>query len=169
MSTRAAVRFFLALAAGVVVALGGVIFTGQRDVSPTMYPQEEAARVAQVIDGDTIILADGRTVRYIGIDTPETGKRYGRRECYADEATARNRELVAQRTVRLVRDVSDTDRYGRLLRYVYVGDDLINEVLVREGYARVVRYAPDTALHAVLLRAERAARGADRGLWGACE
>jgi endonuclease YncB( thermonuclease family) len=88
------------------------------------------ALVSRVIDGDTVELGDGSRVRYIGMDTPETAG-----DCYNREATARNIELVLNRVVQLEKDVSETDQYGRLLRYVYVDGVMVNEVLVREGYA----------------------------------
>lgn len=80
------------------------------------------ALVAEVVDGDTIkISLDGqvRTLRYIGIDTPETIHPTKGTECYGPDAKAKNKELVGDKTVRLEKDVSRTDRYGRLLRYVY--------------------------------------------------
>ncbi len=129
----------------------------------------ERARVRHVIDGDTIVLADGRVVRYIGIDTPETGTGYtAHRECYARQATERNRELVEGKVVRMVRDVSQTDRYGRLLRYVYVGDVFVNDVLVREGYAVARRYPPDIRYSKELEAAQREAQRHRRGIHGAC-
>jgi endonuclease YncB( thermonuclease family) len=76
----------------------------------------------------------------VGVNTPE------RDEPCSAEATAANAALVQGQSVRLVRDVSETDRYGRLLRYVYVGDRLVNAELVAQGYAEVVSYPPDTAL-----------------------
>src|SRR5690606_18046200 len=77
----------------------------------------EAAVVASVTDGDTVVLADGRRLRYIGIDTPETTG-----ECYASEASARNAELVLGKTVYFEKDVSEFDPFERLLRYVYLAD-----------------------------------------------
>lgn len=103
----------------------------------------ETAVVTQVIDGDTInVLLDGRStrVRYIGIDTPE------RDEACFDEATTANAAWVEGQTVRLVQDVSNTDRYDRLLRYVYVDEVLVNAELVAGGWAESKRYLPDDAL-----------------------
>ncbi len=100
----------------------------------------EEARVLRVIDGDTIdveINGERQRVRYIGMNTPE------RNEPCFDEATVANVELVQGKSVMLVKDVSDTDRYDRLLRYVYVGDTFVNEELVRQGYAEAVLYRPD--------------------------
>lgn len=100
----------------------------------------ELGIVVNVIDGDTIdVLIDGREVRvrYVGVNTPERDE-----PCYA-EATQFNADLVADQTVRLERDSSDTDRFNRLLRYIYVGDTFVNAELVRAGYAEAVLYEPD--------------------------
>ncbi len=128
----------------------------------------EMAAVKRVVDGDTIELTDGRTLRYIGIDTPESKKPNTSVQCFALAASARNKELVEGKTVRLVNDVSETDRYKRLLRYVYVDDQLVNEVLVREGYAFARSYPPDIALQEQLRAAETKAREESKGLWGSC-
>ena len=130
----------------------------------------EQAVVARVVDGDTIVLEDGRKVRYIGIDTPETKHPSKPVGCYGQEAAAFNKQLVDGQTVRLEKDISETDRYGRLLRYVYVGETMINETLVREGYARASTYPPDVKYQTLFQAAQTQARGAKRGLWGAgCE
>lgn len=143
-------------------------------VAPTVparsgrFPQ---ATVERVIDGDTIIVSIGgrrERVRYIGIDAPEVASNGGRTECYGPEAVTRNKELVAGRVVELEKDQSETDRFGRLLRYVYVDDMMVNAELVRQGFARAVRYPPDTRHAELLERLEREARTARRGLWGRC-
>ncbi len=120
--------------------------------------------VAEVIDGDTIVLATGEHVRYIGINAPEPTNA----ECYAREATAKNAELVAGRPVRLEKDTRETDDYGRLLRYVYVDDLFVNGELVRLGYARARVYPPDVRYTDLLAELEREAQGNARGLWSAC-
>jgi len=112
---------------------------------------------------------DGReyTVRYIGIDTPETVRPNYPVEWMGPEASAANEALVAGRTVYLEKDVSETDRFGRLLRYVYLADGtMVNLELVRQGYAHASSYPPDVKHQALLNRAEREAREAGRGLWG---
>lgn len=126
----------------------------------------ETGQVVKVIDGDTIALADGRVIRYIGIDAPETSHPSRGRECFAAEATAKNRELVDGKTLRLERDVSETDRFDRPLRYVYVDTLFVNDALVREGYARAVTYPPDVKYADQFRAAEQEARAAGRGLWG---
>jgi micrococcal nuclease len=122
----------------------------------------DTARVAQVIDGDTIIIDTGQRVRYIGIDTPEV---YPNQEAYGIEAWQANRKLVEGKEVRLEPDVSDTDKYGRLLRYVYVNDILVNTELVRLGLAEAKAYPPDIKYQQLLEQLEREARQAGRGMW----
>ncbi len=119
------------------------------------------ALCVRVIDGDTIELLSGERVRYIGSHTPE--RRPG--EAWAEAATEANRELVEQKMVRLEPDVQERDRYGRLLAYVYVDGLLVNEELVRLGYARVSTYPPNVRHEATFLAAEREARASGRGLW----
>lgn len=128
-------------------------------------------KVTRVVDGDTIKFENGETVRYIGIDTPETVDPRRAVGCFGKEASDKNKELVLGKEVRLVKDVSETDTYKRLLRYVYVEDIFVNEYLVREGFARASSYPPDVR-HGDLFRdAEREAREAKRGLWadGVCD
>ncbi|MBN2472542.1 MAG: thermonuclease family protein [Anaerolineae bacterium] len=120
----------------------------------------EQAAVLNVIDGDTIdvrLNGERLRVRYIGVNTPERDE-----PCYAD-ATNANAALVEGRTVTLVKDVSETDPYGRLLRYIYVNGVFVNEALVREGWAERVYYPPDTAYADHFQRLENEARAAGRG------
>lgn len=133
--------------------------------------QAELHEVVRVIDGDTIqVDIDGslERVRYIGIDTPETVHPRKGVECFGKEASAKNAALVDGKKVRLVRDVSDRDRYGRLLRYVWVDDVFVNLELVREGYAQVSTYPPDVEHTDAFIAAQREARTGHRGLWSAC-
>ena len=124
---------------------------------------ESQVKVVRVIDGDTIEIAGGAHVRYIGMDTPET---YPKVEFYGPEAKAKNIELVEGKLVTLEKDVSETDKYGRLLRYVYVGDVFVNGELVRLGYAEAVSYPPDTRYQWQLEQLEKEAKAAKRGIWG---
>lgn len=145
--------------------------------TPTFKPQTAPAnpnlvlaRVIRIIDGDTIEvdLGEGnkKTVRYIGIDTPETVDPNKDVQCFGKEASAKNKELVGNGIVGLEKDVSETDRYGRLLRYVYMGDLFINQVLVSEGYAHTSSYPPDIRYQDKFLQAEQQARASNKGLWG---
>jgi micrococcal nuclease len=130
------------------------------------------ARTMRVIDGDTIEVeffgGELALVRYIGIDSPERARDTTPEECFYTEATKRNEDLVAGQEVQLVKDVSETDQYGRLLRYVYVGEVFVNERLVREGYAVAGTFPPDVAHTDELRAAEAAARTEGAGLWSRC-
>lgn len=137
--------------------------------------QESIATVSAVVDGDTIKLTTGETVRYIGVDTPETKHPQKGKECFGAEASQFNTTLVEGKTVRLVKDVSNTDRYSRLLRYVYVlpaqnGDQevFVNAELVQNGYAVASSYPPDVAMDELFSQMETEARNENRGLWGSC-
>ncbi|MBM3140487.1 MAG: hypothetical protein FJZ92_09880, partial [Chloroflexi bacterium] len=141
--------------------------TGAPSAAP---PGLAHATVTRVIDGDTIEVSLGgatRAVRLILVDTPEIG---GPVECFGAEARDFVRALLPAGTpVALERDVSDVDRYGRLLRYVHLADGrLLNEVLLAEGYARLATFPPDVARVERFRVAEVAARAAGRGLWAAC-
>jgi micrococcal nuclease len=138
------------------IAVGLAIGYGVCPASHSIYEQ---ALVARVIDGDTVELADGRRVRYLGIDTPESG------EHYAENATARNKELVEGKTVELQRGKRDEDEYGRLLRYVYVDGVFVNAELVAQGYATAYIFDPDDRYSQVLVQLEQYAKLRERGLW----
>jgi micrococcal nuclease len=137
---------------------------------PTVVPPDAVEALAtRAVDGDTIeveIEGESYKVRYIGIDTPELHHPTKPVGYYAQEAYEKNRELVEGKTVFLEKDVSETDRYGRLLRYVYVGDVFVNAYLVQQGYAQVSTYPPDVKYQERFLELQREAREAGRGLWG---
>ncbi len=143
----------------------GIVQSYVRDM-PALYNigqpaprRETTTRVTKIIDGDTFDIASGERVRLIGIDTPERG------EFYYSEATAHLASLIADGDVTLVADVSERDRYGRLLRYVYVDDLFVNEKMIADGYAKMVTYPPDVAYAKVFARAQKNARQQHRGLW----
>ena len=130
------------------------------------------AKVLRVIDGDTIELADGRLVRYIGIDTPEFRRREGSRwvvdpEPFSREAMQANQRLVGGKTVRLEYDVEIADRHGRLLAYVYVDGTMVNAKLLEEGYAHLLTIPPDVKYAARFRQVAQDARTHKRGLWAA--
>ncbi len=138
---------------------------------PTPPPQKIATQtelftVTRVIDGDTIEIEGGQRVWYIGIDTPELNQG----ECFAIEATNRNKDLLANTKVKLEKDVSETDRYGRLLKYVYTESGaFINDILVKDGYANASSYPPDVKHQSTFTQSQSNARSANKGLWGVCD
>lgn len=121
----------------------------------------ELATIQHVIDGDSVRLTDGREVRYIGVDAAELG----RDDPWAEAAKAANIRLVQGKRVRLEREVSETDRYGRLLRHVYVGDRWVNGALVAAGLTRVRLYAPDVQRGPELVKLQEEAQRRRRGMW----
>lgn len=131
------------------------------------WPAEEyELLVASVPDGDGLQLADGRRVRYIGLDAPEMGGFGQAAEPHAIEAKVFNARLVLHQQVHLLRDASDTDRHGRLLRYVYAGKLFVNAEIVRAGWATTLTVWPDERHAAEFERLEQEARRARRGMWG---
>ncbi len=136
--------------------------TAQADALPTA-PVGSTATVMNIVDGDTIdVLLDGGqvTVRYIGVDAPEIG------QSGYPAATEANRQLVEGQSVRLERDVSDTDQDGRLLRYVFLADGrMVNRVLVAQGWAQPLMIAPDTQHTADFHDAAVEAWQSQQGFW----
>ena len=133
---------------------------------------DPVTRVREVIDGDTIVLHDGRKVRYLGINAPEHGQPYAR------EATNFNRRLVSGLPVRLEFDQVREDRHGRLLAYVYAtkcevrgtkcGEEtMVNEQLLAEGLAHVFFMPPNTRYVERFLQVQERAKTAKKGMWKA--
>ncbi len=129
----------------------------------------EISKVIDVIDGDTVIIETGESVRYIGIDTPETVYPGKPVDCYGNEATKRNIELVQGKYVLLEKDIEDLDKFGRLLRYVYTIDSFVNKRLVGEGYAYSYYFPPDLKHFSVLANTEIEAIKNNVGLWKNCK
>ncbi len=137
----------------------------------------EQALVTRVVDGDTIVVlltdTQERTVRFIGMDTPETVDPKRPVGCFGKEASDETKNLLSNKVVILQPDVSATDKYGRILRYVFLplegGQTLfVNDYLVREGFAKVLTYPPDVKYNEQLREAEREAKQQKKGLWGRC-
>lgn len=147
-----------------ITACGNLSTTGDGKGNPVNQGNPvlggETAQVIKVIDGDTIdVRINGREmrVRYIGVNTPERDE-----VCYKD-ATEANKRWVSGQTVQLIKDTSETDPFGRLLRYVYVGDKMVNQELVIEGYAEVVLYPPDDQYFETFKSLEIQSTQANRG------
>ncbi len=150
---------------GTGASAGGEVVSGEIPAS-LAGKNVEAVLVTRVVDGDTVELESGEKVRYIGINTPETVAPGKGVECYGKNASEKNVELVEGKVVYLEMDVSDEDRYDRLLRYVYLADgQMVNELLVAEGYANASSYPPDVKYQDLFAAAEAAARAAGVGLW----
>jgi len=122
--------------------------------------------VKRAVDGDTILLSNGKRVRYIGIDTPETKHPHKPVEEFGEEAYQYNKSLVEGKRVRLEYDIEKRDRYGRILAYVYVDEVFVNAELVKEGYAQVYTFPPNVKHQELFIGLQRMARDEGRGLWG---
>lgn len=133
--------------------------------------QEEWCLIKRAVDGDTIVASDGRRIRYIGVNSPETrhfkgGAIIEKAEPFGDAAKQYNDALVRSQNVRLVFDTERYDRYGRLLAYVFLEDDsLVNEAIVREGLGFCLPIAPNLTYVPRLLRAQRGAMAQRKNIW----
>ena len=139
--------------------------------SPESLPTEaptDTVIITRVIDGDTIEIEGGQKVRYIGINTPESVDPRRPVQCFGVEASNANKSLVEGKQVRLEKDISETDKYGRLLRYVWLGNTLVNDYLVRSGFAQVDTFPPDVLYSQQFIAAQSEARDSNRGLWASC-
>jgi len=159
ISTEVAVQVGTAVVEHVTTALAERLPGAAGDTASAQV-KEEIGLVSRVIDGDTIdVLLGDKTVRirYLQMNTPERSD-----PCFR-EATQANADLVAGKSVRLVADRENADRYGRLLRHIYLGDVLVNRVLVEQGWAEVVLYPPNDAHYDEFVQLEKEAAAAGRG------
>jgi len=131
----------------------------ETETQTTTTSQTEYYKVTYVVDGDTIEIETGERVRLICIDTPETN------EYYYQEAKDYLKSLILNKEVKLEKDISETDRYGRLLRYIYFEDDFVNELIVLNGYGKAYPYSPDTTLCPAIQSAESKAKNNNLGIW----
>lgn len=136
-----------------------VLFSPSEPISEESTEIPQDTLVVRVIDGDTVDMAGGERVRLIGIDAPERG------DAYYEVAATRLRELLQGKVVELRSDTADRDEYGRLLRYVYLDGVLINELMVREGYATQFPYGEDRMFQNEIAAAEDAAKAEGLGIW----
>lgn len=133
----------------------------------------ERVLVTDVVDGDTIKVEGNITIRLLGIDTPETKDPRKNVQCFGKEASNKLKELIEEKEVILEKDVSETDKYKRLLRYIYLPLEnnqllFVNDYLIREGFARVLTYPPDVKYTEEFLEAQQEAKEKNKGLWGRC-
>jgi micrococcal nuclease len=125
----------------------------------------EIATVARTVDGDTFATETGDKVRLIGVNTPESTKEV---EFFGKEASSFSRERLTGKKVYMFQDTGDKDRYGRLLRYIFVENEptMFNETLLIEGYANTMTVPPNVMFSEKFVQLEREARESDKGLWG---
>ncbi|MBT4334242.1 hypothetical protein HOD61_00275 [archaeon] len=139
-----------------------LILTSSCTTEPNL-SKEGPFKVTNVIDGDTLdALIDGETerIRLSGINTPEKG------DCYYIEAKDELSKLVLNKYIYLEKDRTDKGKYGRLLRYIYFENKMINEDLVEEGYAKVFdKYKDDTKHYLRLKAKEDIAKRSSLGVW----
>lgn len=145
--------------------------------SITIDTNYEVGVVSRVVDGDTVVITiDGKDekVRLIGVNTPESVGRYAKNpQPYGKEASNYTKKQLDGKTVYLEKDVSDTDKYGRLLRYIWLEEPdksnmkekMFNAILLKEGYASVMTYPPDVKYSKTFVEIEKTARDNDIGLW----
>ena len=119
----------------------------------------QLATVTFVVDGDTVEIQTGERVRLVGIDAPE------RDRLYYIESKNKLSEMLLNKEVSMEKDISNQDRYGRLLRYLWVGDTLVNLEMVKQGFASVFTYPPDVKYSEYFLYAQQEARRNLLGLW----
>lgn len=164
---------------GVVLALLVLGAGCARSAAPALTPAPATATlpagvdvvVRRVVDGDTLEVAGGERVRLIGVDTPESVAPDRPVGCFGKEASRFTASLVPPGTpIRLVGDVEQRDRYGRLLAYVYRQADglFVNAELLRQGYAQLLTIPPNIAHTDEFTAIARRAREGGQGLWAAC-
>jgi len=151
-------------------------FSPSNILPPTKTASNEAFLVKKVIDGDTIVLENGKKVRYIGINTPELHHPRKEIECFAREAFEKNKELVLGKKVFLQKDFSEKDKYNRLLRYVFLDEKMstdegsfVNLYLVKNGFAYAATFPPDVKYVDLFLKAQNEAYQKNLGLWQICQ
>lgn len=177
-----------------LIAVGISLFTYSKDYFVTVFPQLQTlpfmelqkkedvkgettlAEIVRIVDGDTIVVSLGgkeEKVRLIGVNTPETVDPRKPVECFGKEAKEYMKQLLSGKKIRLEADTTqqERDRYGRLLRYIFLENGLlVNQVLIRDGYAYEYTYDLPYKYQSEFKKAETDARNAGRGLWnsGAC-
>ena len=136
-------------------------------VIPTLLPKQ-LVKLSYVIDGDTIIVDGKKKVRYIGINTPELKTQISPDECFARKALDENKKILENKQIFMEKDVSEVDKYNRLLRYVWANNTFVNDYLIRNGFAKIDTYPPDTKYYLQFKQAQQEAKDNNRGLWREC-
>lgn len=150
----------------VLASLAGILVFSENQAidqvgsSTPVNEEKDLVAVGRVIDGDTFDLASGDRVRLLGVDAPERG------ELHYETSRRALEELILDKRIQLVKDISHVDAYERLLRYVYVGDLFVNAALVRDGFARATPIPPDTFFAEEFFGFQKEAMLERRGIWG---
>jgi len=136
---------------------------------------QKTGKVQRVIDGDTLELEDGKRVRYLMIDTPETKKPGTPVQCYGPEAFAFNKLMVENKQITMIPDKEATDKYGRELYFIFLNgantadvNQSLNAELVKKGYARTVSYSPNTTYKKEFEALQLEAQKNKLGVWSSC-
>jgi len=162
---------FSLILAFILAGLAGYYFFAALDRGPAEEEGKTFYSVAEVVDGDTIkVKIDGKleTIRLIGIDTPEVASPYRKEGCFGKEASEETKKILKNKKISLIVDpmVSDKDKYGRLLRYVFLPDGLfVNAELVKGGFAFNYPYEDFQYLN-YFNDLEKQAKNSRLGLWG---
>jgi endonuclease YncB( thermonuclease family) len=127
--------------------------------------QAKTYQVKKIIDGDTIELKNGTTIRLIGIDAPELSSD----ECYSQKAKNKLEDFILNKRIKLKYDEERTDSFGRTLAFVYRGTKFINKKMLSSGSGKYLMIGPNLKNKDILLSAEKIARTNNRGLWNKCE
>jgi len=147
------------LLAMLLVSLVLLAIAGCQEITGFAAKEKQTALVTQVTDGDTITIEGGTRVRLLGINSPEKGEKY-----FSDAKEFVKQKILYQE-VELERDITNKDQYGRLLRYVWLGSELVNEYVVRQGLAIAQFYEPNHKYSDVMAAAEKQAIGEKLGIW----
>lgn len=135
----------------------------------------EKVKVKSVVDGDTIHLTDGRTIRYLNMDTPETKKVNTPVKCFGPEASKYNKDKVDGKEIWILPDKDDRDRYDRYLRFIFLNEsetdnieNSLNAQMVKQGYGRTSIYKPNTTYEKQFWAYQKTATDQKLGVWGVC-
>lgn len=148
------------------------IYVQKTQLKPIVQKNQQANSyytVQEITDGDTIVLNNGEIIRYLGIDTPELHHPKIGEECGGKDAKEENLKLLEGKKVRLEKDTTDKDDYGRLLRFVFTDDGyFVNYEIIRRGWAQILPIPPDTKFDKVFLDAQLTAKKEKLGIWSKC-
>lgn len=155
------------LIAAIPIGLALAACNGVEDLGDSCGPP--TGKVTNVLDGDTVDLESGVRIRYLLIDTPEIAHSAGETpDCYGDEAKVQNEVLVAGQEVKLEYDEECDDMFDRVLAYVFLGDRMVNGIMLERGYAEILFIKPNDRYLTELEKLEAAAKSSGAGLWSAC-